>query len=208
MDTCEYAILAIQRCLTQWRTKGDIQLYDDVYPQDLKTTLLSQHKLGWKAFQEGLVSTEWVKYQEAYYKEIGSTRAASLWASKFIRAIWELTWNTWDARNKQLHNTARINKLEGRDLLITAIQLEWNIGLGRLPASEFAHLLSGNLKSLLQSSLPALRRWLAVVRNGRILLDKQNIIDDEFMSDESLRKWVGIIKLQDGKPTFSSTSDG
>ena len=204
IDTCEYAISAIQRCLVQWRLHQDVTKFDHLYPPDLKAVLISQHKIGWKAFQEGLISSKWASYQQSYFKDIGSHRSASLWSSKMIKAIWNFTWHTWDVRNKQLHQTERIKQFEGRDPLVTAITREWNIGLGHLPASEFAYLLSGTLQSLLQSSLAALCRWLALIRNGRILLDPSNLIHDEFLSNYSLRNWVGIIKLKDGKPIFST----
>ena len=209
IDTCSYAISAIRRCLIQWRLQQDVTIYDHLYPPDLRKVLQSQHQIGWNFFSEGLIATDWITYQKTYYDEIGSLRSPHLWASKLIRAIWNFTWSIWDERNKQLHNTKRIGQLEGRDNLELAIQREWQIGLGRLPAPEFAYLLSGNIRDLLKSSLSSLRRWLALVRNGRILLDTSNIIHDEFMTNESLRTWVGIIKLKDGKPLFSqSFSDG
>ena len=146
---------------------------------------------------------EWLRYQKDYYKESGSHRSPQLWASKCIRAIHTFTWNIWNDRNTQLHHTDRIKEMEGRFPLEIAIRREWYIGLGRLPASEFAYLLSGSIDRLLESSLPSMRRWLAVIRNGRILLDKDNVISDEFMTNESLRKWVGIIKTEEGRPIFS-----
>ena len=207
IDTCSYAVLAIQRCLLQWRLKKDVTIYDHLYPPDLRQVLYAQHKLGWRAFSEGLLSTSWVPYQQKYYTEIGSRRSPELWASKVIRLIWNFTWDIWNERNKRIHDTERIKQLEGKEPLLEAILQEWSIGLGRLPASDFAYLLSGNEEEILSASLPAQRRWLALVRNGRILLDMNNILYDEFITNDALRNWVGIIPIKHGTPVFQETKD-
>ena len=159
-----------------------------------------QHKIGWQRFSEGLIPESWLDYQLLqYFKENGSRQSAQLWVSKVIQEIWTFTFGIWETRNKALHNTDKIKELEGQGNLVErAIVREWNTGLGQLQASEY--LLGGSLAKLIESSLLALQRWLAIVRNERIFLDKNNINYDEFYTDGALRKWVGIVKIRDGKP--------
>ncbi len=201
--TDPYAFLAIQRCLVQWRMGRDPRVYDHRYHSKLREVLEAQHIIGWRGFADGLLAKQWIPYMASYYAEMGSSRSPHLWASKVIRAAWELSFDTWEERNHRLHETDRIKELEGKPLLEEAIRNEWSVGLGRLPPSEFSYLFSGGLDRTLKGNLTALRRWLAIVRNGRILLDKANVLDDCFIRDESLRKWVGIILVKDGRVCIS-----
>ena len=127
-----------------------------------------------------------------YFTDTNSQRSVWLWASKLIQALWEFTSQVWGDRNSRLHDTEIIKDLEGRKQLEKAIRREWDTGLGNLPAAEFSYLLSGSLETILKRSLFSLRRWLAIVRNRRILLDAQNLITDKFMEDVALQRWIGI----------------
>ena len=197
IDTDPYAILAIQRCLIRWRLGHDPSSLDDRYDTTLRKVLQDQHSLGWRCFCDGLIATSWIEYQQKYFRDTKSRRSVRLWASKLIQALWEFTAQVWGDRNSRLHDTEIIKDMEGKQKLEQAIRREWDTGLGNLPAAEFSYLLSGSLETILKRPIFSLRRWLAIVRNGRILLDTTHLITDEFMEDEALRRWIGIILPSD-----------
>ena len=82
--------------------------------------------------------------------------------------------------------------MEGIPILKQAIRAEWNLGLGRLPASEFSALLRPKLSDILSKSEESLKLWFLTVRQGRILFDTGNIIADEFTDSKALQKWIGL----------------
>ena len=206
IDTCPNAIIAIQRNLLNWRLSRQPGARDYLSPPDLREVLQQQHKIGWRGFLEGFVAKAWIEYQAVYFNETKSLRSSTLWASKLIRECWQFLFNIWEARNKKIHETTMLKLLEGRPQLRLAINEEWEIGLGRLPAPDFSYLFSGDKTKLLESNLSAQRRWLALVRNGRLLLDHSNFIEDEFITNPALRQWVGLIQVKKGKPFFPPIS--
>jgi len=47
--------------------------------------------------------------------------------------MWEMIHTLWMERNEQLHKTDRIHELHGKQNLLQAIRLEYDIGRGALP---------------------------------------------------------------------------
>ena len=103
-----------------------------------------------------------------------------------------MLFSIWQERNSQLHNTQRIQDLEGLAPIQEAIRLEWSLGLGLLPASEFSHYFTIKLEDLLQKSFHSQRDWLTSIRQGRILLDERNLVKDRIYSSPILQKILDI----------------
>ena len=70
--------------------------------------------------------------------------------------------------------------------------IKWETGLGRLPASEFSRYFSIPIDHLLAKPVDYLMQWFLAVRQGRILLDPDRLLQDEFVTSKSLQQWVGI----------------
>ena len=70
--------------------------------------------------------------------------------------------------------------MEGLPQLHQALEKEWALGLGCLPASEFSRLLSQSLTDILKQSEESQKLWFLTVRQGPILHDLQNLFDDKF----------------------------
>ena len=191
LDTCSYLIRALKLELTSWKT-GTAPPAINMLPSGLQRAIKEQRLIGWKQFLEGLHSKLWKTYMTTYYLNKKSQRKGSTWASKLIHNNWKLITALWEGRNKQLHQTERINDLEGMPLVREAIETEWRIGLGRLPASQFSQYFSLPLDKLLERSHDHLKTWLSTIRQGRILLDPSNLCHDEFEEMSSLQKWLDI----------------
>ena len=190
LDTCWFLLIAIKNELMAWRYDRPPDNFD--YPPLLTTAILEQRQLGWNNFMEGLISPKWSMYMEQYYRKIKSKRSHKKWASKLVHQLCQLTFNIWEIRNKQLHDTAHINDMKGVPILESSIRKEWTQGLGRLPASEFSHLFKHKLDHILSQSNEWKMHWFFVVRQGRILMDPTHLIDDEFRTSIALQKWLNI----------------
>ena len=105
---------------------------------------------------------------------------------------WEALFAIWENRNHQLHQTQRIKEFEGLPVLQTAIKAEWSIGIGRLPASQFSNYFKVPMKQLLQKSMEYQKHWLMIIRQGRILMDPTNLLQDSFAESRALQQWIDI----------------
>ena len=152
IGTCTRAVMAIRNEIIAWRN-------DSTYPDtedlgcDLAEVILAQRDLGWRAFLDGLLTTKWAQYQKIHFELRGSKRSHNLWVSKTIRACWSYNVSIWTARNEQVHKTDRIKDLEGRKEIIKAINNEYRIGLGRLPAYGFSYMFKKDPNELTKSSM-------------------------------------------------------
>jgi hypothetical protein len=71
--------------LQSWREHKPLPNVDHLSP-DLAKAISKQRQFGWKQFLEGLITTEWVKYQDQYYDHIHSNKQGLTWSSKLIKA--------------------------------------------------------------------------------------------------------------------------
>jgi hypothetical protein len=151
-----------------------------------RSVIIEQRLIGWKQFLEGLYSKSWIHYQDKLFREDHSKCSGLSWAAKAYRAGWNMIFNLWKFRNSKLHETDRILDMEGRKELDNAIIQEWNIGIGSLPAIEFSYLLSGKIEQTFTRSMQHKRSWLAIIRQGRVLHEDPNLLQDEFMTNGAL----------------------
>ena len=199
IGTCTTAILAIKRELIHWRLEEEFPDITEL-PISIRAPIRLQRKLGWRAFLDGLISMEWKVYMTEYYGEIKSKKGASLWASKAIRKGWDLNSAIWKGRNEQLHETARIEDMQGKTELIEVIKKEYRIGLSALPAYGFSHMFKIIQKVLFEKSVESMRDWLTVIRQGRILYKDRNRVKDDFdMKGSALKNWLGTEELNTNK---------
>ena len=191
LDTCPKLIIALKNELHSWRHNQQTPTLQHI-PQMLRKVIISQRSIGWQQFLEGLISTTWAEYMESFYRKSHSMKTGITWASRLYHLTWNVVHHIWEARNNQLHETERIDDFEGAQILKQAIIEEWNKGIGRLPASEFSRLFKSNLNTLLQKNLDSQKHWLTIIRQGRILLDPNNVPQDQFQTSKALQKWLGI----------------
>jgi hypothetical protein len=52
--------------------------------------------IGWLAFFEGCIATEWVGIQEAHFIWLGRRNTGKRWATSLVVKLWEITWDIWD----------------------------------------------------------------------------------------------------------------
>ena len=196
IGTCTMAVRAIRNKIEAWRNNTAHPNINHL-PDDLATVIKAQRQIGWKSFLEGLFSIQWKQYQQAYFQEANSRRSADLWVSKAIRAGWTYIFTIWQERNEQLHRTDRIKDLAGRKEIIKAIKAEYRLGLGRLPAYGFSYMFKKKEEKLIQSDMETMIHWLATIKQGRIVYEDPNRIQDEFYSTGALYKTLDLQELHD-----------
>ena len=125
-------------------------------------------------------------------QEKNSTKTGLFWGKRMYKLGWKAIFMIWEGRNKQLHETKHIMDMEGGEILKNSIVAEYAKGLGRLPACDFSHMFRTPVDALLQKNLDVQKNWLQIVRQARILMDKDHLIHDEFTTSLALQKWIGI----------------
>jgi hypothetical protein len=191
-------IIAIKRELNAWRLRYP-PLPLATYPEPIRSMVQSQRLIGWNQFLLGFLPQSWKPYLLQYLREKHLLRRYSpdLWASKIIRATWQLLFHTWEDRCQKLHTTDRIHDLSGQQVLLASIRRELAIGLHNLPACDFSRLFTIPALTLFNKPLDFLKDWFVTVRSGRILYNDTSLLVDKFSTEISLRRWVGLPILVD-----------
>jgi exonuclease III len=182
---------AIMKELYAWRKQSSppsIAHMED----SLRHAILDQRDIGWKPFLEGMVSIYILNYQQEYFVSIKSNKKISSWTTKLMKAGWQLIHYIWEKRNAKLHDTDKLNELEGVPLLNKIIEEERNFGLHGLPATEFSNMFRINKNTLQNKSISFKKGWLATVKKGRILCNDVKQPLDEFDTNGALQEWIGL----------------
>ena len=203
--TCVILLHAIKHDIAAWRFDKPVPSLEQ-YPTTIRRIIIEQRSIGWQNFLEGLRTHTMSVYMGNFFRRNKSMKTSSQWSSRIHQYGWTLIYNTWDHRNKQLHETKRIADMEGMEHVKTAIRRELQIGIGRLPASDFSHLFREQAEIVLERSNDVLKNWLLIVHQGRILLDENNVISDNFTEKSTLAKWLGLsfsITNKEGEDPFN-----
>ena len=191
--TCSTLILYVFRELQAWQKQATLPSLEHM-PQDIAQVIRDQRSKGWKQFLEGSISLHWKEYQREYFQNIQSRKGEVLWASKMIRAGWDLIAWVWEGRNKQLHETERIVEMEGKKEMIKAVRQEKAIGLSLLPAYEFSDLFKISDNDIDRKSVEELKAWLTLVKQVRIVHNGiRRVTDDPFMKG-ALKRALGLVE--------------
>ena len=191
--TCPYLIVAIKLELTAERLGKELPLLE-LYPEALRQSIEDQRKISWKNFAEGLIVRTMIDYQDVQFRNEARKWKSKgyTWGQKVVRASWDHLFRIWNKRNLQLHETERIKELKGAKDVLEAIDLEWAIGLNRLPAHEFSSMFSGSKDTLMEKDLPHLLQWLSIIRNGRFLHKDNQLQHDVFSFNETMNNWLEL----------------
>ena len=101
----------------------------------------SQDKLGWVAFTEGRISTQWRQLQSDYYQSRQSPRLPSRWASGLVSSLLQITHSQWVHRNHILHEKDEYGlRAAEHQGLASAIAQQFQSGIDGLHPRDF-HLI-------------------------------------------------------------------
>lgn len=194
-DTDPTLMTALHNVLTEWKY-GTFSLNPHNLRSDVKIAIKHIQEISVPIFLEGFIPKSLVAVQESFYRsQQESQKQGKVWAKKLYHANWKFLQGLWTGRNEQLHKTKRIEELQGLPIVQQAIRQEYNLGLHRLPASEFSIYFSLPVEKLLTRSLENIRQWLLTIRLGREFHGGAEHIQDDFSVNGTLRKWLGLPDL-------------
>jgi hypothetical protein len=112
---------AILQRLKAWRTNAAVRAPTYNWP-GITDLILTQDLLGWRTFLEGGILQSWAAHQQAYYVWLQRRNTGKRWVTTLIKKLWQISWNMWEQRNRELGNPespANLREHARLDSLIT-----------------------------------------------------------------------------------------
>jgi hypothetical protein len=154
----------IIRRLTEWRSSEPLSQVHTNLP-GLFQAIAVQDQIGWLAFFEGCIATEWAGVQEAHYLWLGRRNTGKRWATSLVVKLWEVTWDLWNHRNQAKFDLETAQDIARRESILAAVRSEYSVGRSSLPRRDWRHFQCP-LLSILSSSLHYLDAWLLRVKTA------------------------------------------
>jgi len=63
----------------------------------------NQQWIGWDRMMDGWLLRSWRDHQEKIWKCVKSRKSSLQWTTSLIKKLWEVSWDMWDHRNKELY---------------------------------------------------------------------------------------------------------
>ena len=124
----------------------------------------TQHRIGWKSFIEGFISTDWKRCQAEHLSR--TRKSPELWMAKLQNKIWQIAWTMWDHRNKHLHEDNNHIHATSLEALNDQIMTELAIGLDTLP-QKYSRLFQRRQEACIKDTIDQKRQWLTSVWAAR-----------------------------------------
>ena len=151
------------------RRRGTITMEEAIAdaPPRFRHMAVSQDKIGWRRFLEGMISTEITSIQQQYIAVNGSRISLDKWCSGLITRLLEITHGQWLYRNYIVHDpvSGTIATARKEELLveIERQQEQGNAGL----LEEDKYLAEVNLEEMSTSSGERQHYWLLAIQTAR-----------------------------------------
>ncbi len=150
-----------------WR--GTITLEEAIIdaPPRFRHMALSQDKIGWRRFLEGIILTEITSIQRQYIAVNGSCMSLDKWCTGLITRLLEKTHGQWLYRNYIVHDpvSGTIATAKKEELLVE-IERQRELGDAGL-LEEDKYLAEVNLEEMATSSGELQHYWLLVIQTAR-----------------------------------------
>ena len=160
-----------------------------IVSEPVREAVRDQHKIGWDQFLSGLFSKKWSDHQDMYYKTKKKRNTGHRWAIKLSNRIWDIQRDQWNHRNNCKYKQSVRDKLQGKEELIYACQLELDFGLLDLDPI-FIHFFDTDIDTLEHEPTTYIKAWFATIRGAREQSGWEYHNNDRV--SDALRKWVGL----------------
>jgi hypothetical protein len=136
-------------------------------PPRFRPMALSQDKIGWRRFLEGMISKEITNIQQQYYAVNGSRMSLKKWCSGLITQLLEITHGQWLYRNYVVHDpvSGTIATAKKEELLLE-IERQRKLGDAGL-LEEDKYLAEVNLEEMASSLGERQHYWLLAIQTAR-----------------------------------------
>jgi hypothetical protein len=136
-------------------------------PHRFRHMALSQDKIGWRRFLEGMISMEITSNQRQYIAVNGSRMSLDKWCTGLITRLLEITHGQWLYRNYIVHDpvSGTIATAKKEELLVE-IERQRDLGDAGL-LEEDKYLAEVNLEEMASSSGERQHYWLLAIQIAR-----------------------------------------
>ena len=135
--------------------------------QRLEHLAISQDKIGWRRFMEGMITKEIPIVQKSYADISGSALSTVDWSTGLVTKLLETTHGQWLYRNVQVHDSVTgVDATLRKEELQRLIEEQIELGGGGLE-EEDKYLLEINLEDLATTNGEVQTYWLLAIRAAR-----------------------------------------
>jgi hypothetical protein len=151
------------------RRRGTITMEEAINeaPPRFRQMALSQDKIGWRRFLEGMISTEITTIQRQYMTVNGSRISLDKWCTGLITRLLEITHGQWLYRNYIVHDpvSGTLATAKKEELLAEIERQRELSDTGLL--EEDKYLAEVNLEDMATSSGERQHYWLLAIQTAR-----------------------------------------
>ena len=160
----------LQDCIIQYaRGRGGTtmgEICEDMH-EKYHHFAVSQDKIGWRRFMEGMISKECAEIQQQWFQHCAAKRTIKRWTTSLITRLLEITHGQWLYRNVQVHDSVAGAKASLRKEEIQ-MEIETHQELGEEGLlEEDKYLLEVNLEDLETTNGERQEYWLLAIRAAR-----------------------------------------
>ena len=146
--------------LEQWANENTTSSNSD------KKFTTEQEKLGWDRMLDGWLTRGWRDHQEKIWKHAKSRKSSLRWTAALIQKLWDVSWDMWDHRNKELFAGTPIQQQITHSLVDDQIKELYAGGAQQLPRDALKFLRQP-VETILQYPLASKQIWLDAVRTAQ-----------------------------------------
>jgi len=151
---------AIMTYLEQWANDSPTPGHSD------ETFTEEQRRIGWDRMLDGWLTRGWRDHQEKIWKNAKSRKSCLRWAAALIQKLWDVSWDMWDHRNKELYAGSEIQQQITHSLVDDRIKALYAGGAQQLPRDALKFLRQP-LATVLQYPLASKQIWLDAVNTAQ-----------------------------------------
>jgi len=154
--------MTIMAQLAQWMNDDDTQLehHGETFQED-------QQRIGWDRMMDGWLTRGWRDHQEKIWKYAKSRKSSLRWTSSLIQKLWDVLWDMWDHRNKELYAGTEIQQQITHLLVNNQIKALYAGGAQQLPRDALKFLRQP-VETILQYPLASKQIWLDAVQTTQL----------------------------------------
>ncbi len=122
-----------------------------------------QQRIGWDRMMDRWLSQKWRDHQDKIWKHAKSRKSSLRWTAALIQKLWDVAWDMWQHRNKELHAGTESQQQILHSLTNDKIKALYDGGAQQLPR-DVLKFLRQPMETILQYSLASKQMWLEAVQ--------------------------------------------
>jgi len=115
---------------------------------------------------DGWLTRGWRNHQEKIWKHAKSRKSSLRWTAALIQKLWDVSWDMWDHRNKELFAGTPIQQQITHSLVDDQIKELYAGGAQQLPWDALKFLRQP-VETILQYPLASKQIWLDAIRTAQ-----------------------------------------